>query len=304
MEEAHQFYHGDRRLFGILHKPDTGSSDVVVVMVTGGPQTRYGSHRLYVDLARYLCQRGIAAFRFDYEGLGDSDGEFIGYALAAPSIKAAMVHLDSVLTDKPKRLIWTLCDGVSASLMYNAECPKTLCGMILCNPLLHDDMDLYHRHYYLKQIHTLEFWKRVLSMDINLSRSIPDFLRTLRAYIGMKLRKDPFTQLLPEKMQSALLKGVFEAAIPIRFILSSDDVVAQEFQTAYLENSTMARVLETRDVGVLKINKADHTFTHPSTKQDLFEQTYSLILEIKNRMQPEDKRPQKTSHSLEPGVRQ
>ena len=45
-----------------------------VLIVTGGPQYRAGSHRQFVLLARFLAARGMAVLRFDYRGMGDSEG--------------------------------------------------------------------------------------------------------------------------------------------------------------------------------------------------------------------------------------
>jgi LmbE family N-acetylglucosaminyl deacetylase len=60
-------------LFGVLHRPvQPGTRGVVIVV--GGPQTRVGSHRQFVLLARALAAAGVAALRFDYRGMGDSSG--------------------------------------------------------------------------------------------------------------------------------------------------------------------------------------------------------------------------------------
>ena len=59
---------------GILHHPE-GEQDTAVLIVVGGPQTRVGSHRLFVHLARSLAKQGIVVFRFDYSGAGDSEGD-------------------------------------------------------------------------------------------------------------------------------------------------------------------------------------------------------------------------------------
>jgi exosortase A-associated hydrolase 1 len=260
-------------------------SDIVVIMVTGGPQTRYGSHRLFVNLARYLCQRGISVFRFDYEGMGDSDGSFVGYKLAAPSIQVAIEYLDSVFTSRTKQMIWSLCDGVSASLGYVAEFDNPVHGMILCNPLIHKELDLYRRHYYKQHFYTLDFWKRILLLNINFRKSIPEAIRTLCAHVAMKIKKDTIIHAynLSETMKDGILSVILDGIIPIRFILSEEDVVAQEFKMTYLANSAIAKALQGKDVGVIMVEDADHTFSQPKAQKVLFEQTYRAILEMDNR---------------------
>src|SRR5437763_15478570 len=58
-------------LFGILTPPANPAAHCVVLF------TRPRSHRnrMWVEAARHLAARGFAAFRFDYHGTGDSEGE-------------------------------------------------------------------------------------------------------------------------------------------------------------------------------------------------------------------------------------
>ena len=62
---------------GVLAVPKLpiATDDVGVLVIVGGPQTRVGSHRQFVLLARALAAAGIPAFRFDYRGMGDSAGD-------------------------------------------------------------------------------------------------------------------------------------------------------------------------------------------------------------------------------------
>ena len=76
LEKAIEFSCLDKKLYGILHIPDHFRIiDQIVLMIVGGPQTRVGSHRLYVQFARKISEKGFAVFRFDYEGIGDSEGK-------------------------------------------------------------------------------------------------------------------------------------------------------------------------------------------------------------------------------------
>jgi alpha-beta hydrolase superfamily lysophospholipase len=48
----------------------------IVVMAHGFKSSKIGPSRYFVDLARALAERGIATFRFDQPGSGDSEGSF------------------------------------------------------------------------------------------------------------------------------------------------------------------------------------------------------------------------------------
>src|SRR5262245_51019703 len=63
-------------LFGTLHgpaKPDP--SRPVIVLLSPGVKMRVGPGRLYVPLTDMLCAEGFSVLRFDFYGLGDSEGE-------------------------------------------------------------------------------------------------------------------------------------------------------------------------------------------------------------------------------------
>ena len=64
----------DRRLFGMLCRPDDGPLGTVVLLGNAGHDPHYASARHAVTLSRKLAARGIASLRLDYAGLGDSIG--------------------------------------------------------------------------------------------------------------------------------------------------------------------------------------------------------------------------------------
>lgn len=76
-EQAAVFKSGTNALLGITSLPASTpvpSASTGVVIIVGGPQYRAGSHRQFVLLARALATAGYPVLRFDYSGMGDSDG--------------------------------------------------------------------------------------------------------------------------------------------------------------------------------------------------------------------------------------
>jgi alpha/beta superfamily hydrolase len=65
------------RLAGVLHLPLTSAKPYPIVIYCPGKNgERYEVHRLAVKFARRLAEQGIAFLRFDYYGLGLSDGHY------------------------------------------------------------------------------------------------------------------------------------------------------------------------------------------------------------------------------------
>lgn len=70
------FAHGARRLFGVLHLPESGTAcRRAFVMSHAFGEEKLWSHRVFVTMARALAERGYAVLRFDYTGAGDSGGD-------------------------------------------------------------------------------------------------------------------------------------------------------------------------------------------------------------------------------------
>lgn len=63
----------DRRLFGILTRPESNEPPAAaVVFLNTGCEHHVGPHRMYVPLSRAWAREGYASLRFDLGGIGDS----------------------------------------------------------------------------------------------------------------------------------------------------------------------------------------------------------------------------------------
>jgi uncharacterized protein len=63
-----------QKLFGILEQPDKPVSTTTVLLLSPGIKMRVGPHRLYNKLSKILVEQGLNVLRFDFYGLGDSEG--------------------------------------------------------------------------------------------------------------------------------------------------------------------------------------------------------------------------------------
>lgn len=62
------------RIFGILHRP-AASNPPLVIVFHGFASNKLGTNRSYLAIAKRLAENGIATFRFDFRGFGDSEGD-------------------------------------------------------------------------------------------------------------------------------------------------------------------------------------------------------------------------------------
>ncbi|MGM0767459.1 MAG: serine aminopeptidase domain-containing protein [Pseudomonadota bacterium] len=106
-------------LVGVLCEPDQNSDPgVAVILLNSGVIHRVGSCRLSVTLARSLSEKaGLATFRFDFSGIGDSEarrGTLTAAQAAVDEVQEVMDHL-SEWKHYDRFILYGLCSGAFAS---------------------------------------------------------------------------------------------------------------------------------------------------------------------------------------------
>jgi exosortase A-associated hydrolase 1 len=153
-----------------------GSLDVAdgsatgLVMVTGGSQTRAGSHRMYERLSKALVEKGYSCLRFDRRGVGDSAGEDPGFRGSGVDIAAAAEALRRECPALSRIVGFGLCDGASAIALFGGAAGFD--ALILVNPWLveaeaGEPPAAAVRAHYRKRLTSLEGWKKLLSGAVN-----------------------------------------------------------------------------------------------------------------------------------------
>lgn len=94
------------KIFAVIHRPLTKSKVPGIVICSGFAGNKCGKYRLYVRLSQELAKRGIAVIRFDYRGVGDSEGDFQDITLEG-KVSDTLVCLDFLQNDpqiNPERI--------------------------------------------------------------------------------------------------------------------------------------------------------------------------------------------------------
>ena len=165
-ERALNFSCQGQHLVGVVSLP-AAPRRVGMLIVVGGPQYRAGSHRQFVQLARRVAAEGHAVLRFDCRGMGDSGGEQRSFEDISPDIAAAVQALLQAAPAVQQVVLWGLCDGASAALLYlgdSARDPRVT-GLCLVNPWLRSQATLartHVKHYYTQRLRQPEFWAKLL----------------------------------------------------------------------------------------------------------------------------------------------
>lgn len=255
-----------QNMLGIVSLPAPGIPlhRIGVVIVVGGAQYRVGSHRQFVQLARFLAAAGYAVLRFDFPGMGDSSGEPGTFEQSAHHIAAA---IDALCIHSPKvdRLVlWGLCDGASASLLYmQTKQDPRVAAMVLLNPWVRSDAGLARaqvKHYYRQRLLEPAFWRKLVAGGVG-----------WKALRGLVSNLHTMQQKTPEALtfQELMAQGwrTFDGKIMI--ILSERDLTAQEFLEHTRTHPAWHGLLSRSGVTPYKVNGADHTFSSLLTQREV-----------------------------------
>lgn len=252
----------EARLWGILAQPraDTPPADTAVLIVVGGPQYRAGSHRQFVLLARALAAAGFPALRFDYTGMGDSEGERRAFDAAGPDIRAALDTLARACPDVRRIVVWGLCDAASAALMFATADPR-VAGIVVANPWARSEATLAAatvKHYYGARLLQRDFWRKLLGGGVDWRASLRALAANLmQARRGGAAARDAGR----ETFQDAMARGLARFRGEVLLIVSGNDLTAKEFLGCAGSSAAWKGLLADRKVRRVDLAEADHTFS-------------------------------------------
>ncbi len=227
---------------------DDPGGRIGLLLVTGGAQTRIGSHRMYERLAGSLAESGVCCLRFDRRGVGDSEGEDGGFRGSAADIAAAVAAFRAESPSLGKLYGFGLCDGASAIALFGDQ--AGLDGLVLVNPwLVEAEADAPPpaaiRSHYRRRLLSLDGWKKILSGSV-------DYRKLLRGIA--KIARPAAEASLAAEIAEALARH----RLPAHLLLATGDATAV---------AAAAEVKAARFDGLIgattKLETDSHTFARP-----------------------------------------
>jgi exosortase A-associated hydrolase 1 len=276
-ESAELFDCDGCQLLGILHH-STSPSEIGAVLLVGGPQYRVGAHRMYTDIARRLAGCGVPTLRFDFRGMGDSEGEFPGFQNLDADISAAVSALIERSPGVRRVALLGLCDGATAAAMY--ECDKDLVACkILLNPWVHTEAGeakAYLSYYYPRRILQRAFWRSLVRGEIRIFTRLREFVdQFIRSFSGRGADGADADVDFRVRMLSSL--QAFRGNVLLA--LSEHDMTAVEFREYTSSSQAWTRLLQRADVRSIELEGADHTLSEHAHLEEFVTQVSRTILD-------------------------
>lgn len=244
-------------LVGVLHRSSAVRCEVAVLVIVGGPQYRVGSHRQFVSSARSIAAAGYAVLRFDYRGIGDSEGEFRGFEHIARDIASAVDALCEACNPRRGVVLLGLCDAASAALIYCASDAR-VAGLILMNPWVRSAQShagVMVKRYYASRLRQVDFWRKLMSGNFDFAGS----LRSLSGNLKRARRREGQSEALG--YIDAMRGGFAQFTGPVMIVQSGRDLTADEFRTLCRGDPAWQAALSRPSVEVVDLADADHTFS-------------------------------------------
>jgi uncharacterized protein len=268
-EQVAVFACAGESLVGVLSRPEQ-ACDTAVVVIVGGPQYRAGSHRQFVLLARRLAAAGYPVLRFDYRGMGDSSGEPRDFEQVSADVAAA-IDLVIERTEGVERVVlWGLCDGASAALLYcHATADPRVAGLCLLNPWVRSEAGLARtqvKHYYLQRLMQREFWAKLMNGQVGV-QAIAGLAKNVRTAVAGSAASNEGERTTSAAYQHRMADAWRRFEGRLLLLLSGNDYTAKEFLECVAHDAAWRGALNHAQLRRVDIADADHTFSDPASSR-------------------------------------
>lgn len=257
------------KLIGIVKRPHPSKPIGVLTIVAGGPQYRAGCGRQLYQLAEALGKQGYPVMRFDYRGIGDSEGEYHGIDFVEPDLGAAIKVFKQQVPELEKIVLWGGCNAASAAMMHAWKFPE-ISSMILGNPFIDSNeakQAVQHAHY-RKRLFEKTFWVKFLKGGFSL-RYITDLLAGFLRKEEKHLSDKPARQ--QKSMDQKMLEGFKRFQGSALFLMSGLSLTSKQFDALVAKNKDWRVAVDRVENRRLDLPNADQAFSSEDSRARIIE---------------------------------
>ena len=305
------------KLFGMLHTPPQSRKDVGIIILSPGIKNRVAPHRLYLKMTRRFCALGFRVFRFDPEGLGDSEGEICeGYtADLYRSIQLGRFTEDTICAidwmekecKVSKFILSGLCGGAITGLHAGAKDIRVDSIIGLGIPVILDGSKMDRMNYltekeltqtrnnYLKKIGDPKAWVRFLALKSDYRLILKSIYKSATKWKenkkGCGTREGDRIVKVPEgdnnNNTNRLFPNIFFKFVTSRkifMIFSGADRLYWEFEEKFAKKypKELEACCQRVDIDIIK--NANHIFSFKEWQDEMLQKSCHWITKNMNKL--------------------
>lgn len=287
------------RLFGVLDAPESPVGELGVLLLSPGIKMRVGPHRLYLRLVELFLGLRLPVLRFDFYGLGDSEG-----ALTEQLMRDVYNHIEvgRFVGDTLAAMDWMerhhgikrfilcgLCGGAVTGLLAGSRDPRVVGLLSLgITPVLASraaDPGMYMtvgqlerlQRGYLSKLTNPESWLRLLSFKSD--------YRLIWKSLTVRFRPKPAAAPPPagsDDNASPIFPPAFMKMLstqrPMLLIFGGSDRLAWEFDEKFVarHREALSKLPALYDVHVVK--QANHVLSQEEWQKETVEVSMSWLV--------------------------
>ncbi len=252
-----EFENEGQKLFAILHRPLDVKNPPIVVMFHGFGGHKSGDFRVYVKEAEMLAKCGIASFRFDFRGCGDSEGDWLDMTIGR-EVSDAIKALDVVGN----------LSGIDTSRMGFLE--KSLGGLVAVMAARKyghiKSMALWAPTFHAEQWR--EFWEIVQSPE-----TTDETREQLMKFDGLHANEHFLREFFELKLEDHL---IHLHEVPLLHIHGVKDTGITIEHAYEYEKHRKGAAAETK---IIRLPNTDHDFAHAEDQAYTLEETCQWFVE-------------------------
>lgn len=237
---------------------DTAPGTTGLLVVSGGNELRSGPWASQAKIAENVAVAGFPVLRFDRRGVGDSEGENLGFESSGPDIAAALRAFRGHVPTLKRIVAFGNCDAASALMLAQGEGCDAL---VLANPWTFEpsapvaesasatdsapEMTPQRlRAHYLRRMADPRAWLRLLTGKVRVEA------------LASSLKHAAAPDAPPTGLAQRMTAGLAEFSGPVTFLIAESDRTAQ----AFLDHWDKA------DPRLRRCPQASHSFVEPQAR--------------------------------------
>lgn len=283
------------KLFGMFHEPSGPRQSTVILLLSPGVKMRVGPSRLYMRMTEAFLALGFPVLRFDFHGMGDSEGEIAEDSLAAVynsvhdgrfvgDVLAAMDWLEAE-RGVSRIVLAGLCGGAVTGLLAGAQDRRVQgllgLGIPVCFEGGQGDFAKYVtqgqlnrlKRGYLRKLADPKAWLRLLTLKSDF-RVIGKILRQGMRNAGRTAHTsapcaDPAAlDNLNPKFAPAFL-DMLKRRRRMLLIFSGNDRLGWEFEEKFYAPNRQVLEAHRSQLDLHTVAKANHVFTQDAWREEM-----------------------------------